>query len=135
MTKTSRIDVCADCGEVLNESQETNKKNLCPKCGSIKRKTKVNIESTFEFHGQLRGKSKEEGIKKPVVEFISGDDLEKNSGKWHNKERIIDRESNLYKEVIKDKKTGKIIHECEEPLNEHFGHGSAKLKKDKKKNK
>ena len=134
MTKTSYIVQCDGCGEVLNESMGINKNSPCPKCGSIQRTCKVNIESTFEVHGQLRGKSKKEGSKKPVVEFISGDHLEKKSGKWHNIQRRIDRENNLYRKVIKDKRTGEIIHECEEPLNEHVRHGSAKFKKDKKKN-
>ena len=39
---------------------------------------------------------------------------------------VIDRENDLYKEVVTDPDTGKIIHQCEEPLSEHVGHGSAK---------
>ena len=31
-----------------------------------------------------------------------------------------------------DPETGKIIHECQEPLSEHRNHGSAKNKDDKK---
>lgn len=44
---------------------------------------------------------------------------------------IIDKENNLYKKRIIDKKTKKIIYECEEPLSEHQGHGSARYKKKK----
>jgi hypothetical protein len=48
--------------------------------------------------------------------------------------RIIDREKDLYKEVVKDPDTGEIVHECEEPLSQHIGHGTAKCKKKNEEN-
>ncbi len=47
----------------------------------------------------------------------------------------IDRRNDSYREIVKDKPTGKILHEREEPLSKHIGHGSAKYKKSKYKNK
>lgn len=32
-----------------------------------------------------------------------------------------------YSERVKDEKTGQIIHQCDEPLSKHQGHGSAKI--------
>ena len=58
-----------------------------------------------------------------------GDDLHRKSGKWHHREMYIDRENNQYKEIVKDKTTGKIIYERKEPLSKHKGHGSAKRKR------
>jgi len=47
-----------------------------------------------------------------------------------DKERVIDRDNDVYKEKVVDPKTGETIHHCEEKLSEHYGHGS-----DKKSNK
>jgi len=38
----------------------------------------------------------------------------------------IDKKNDKYKEIVKNKETGEIIHFCEEPLSEHRGHGYAK---------
>jgi hypothetical protein len=66
-----------------------------------------------------RGKTKIEGFQKykssqkaPLVSHV----------------RVIDRENNLYKEVVTNAETGEVIHACEEPLSKHIGHGSAKKK-------
>lgn len=42
--------------------------------------------------------------------------------------RIIDRKENLYKELVIDTDTGTIEKDVEQPLSEHRGHGSAKIK-------
>jgi hypothetical protein len=43
-------------------------------------------------------------------------------------ERVIDRKNNVYHEKVIDPVSGTVIHECDEPLTDHFGHGSAKEK-------
>jgi hypothetical protein len=68
----------------------------------------------------LRGKGK---IK---IEQLVGDDLHRTSGKWYKKIRVIDRENDRYLETVTDPETGEVVHHCEEPLSEHFGHGSDK---------
>ena len=40
--------------------------------------------------------------------------------------RSLDKEKDTYDEIVKDYKTGKIIHEKHEKLSKHTGHGSAK---------
>ena len=40
--------------------------------------------------------------------------------------RVIDREINIYHEKVIDPKSGAVVHECDEPLTAHYGHGSAK---------
>ncbi len=81
------------------------------------------------MHDQIKGKVKRKGVKKPVQEFKVGDNLHRKSGKWYHREMYIDRENNYYREIVKDKTTGEIIHKCEEPLSKHRGHGSAKNKR------
>lgn len=114
---------CKGCGEKLTKDDK-----VCPNCGSKKRNIVVTLEDKIELHEQIKGKVKEKGVKKPVKEFKVGDDLHRKSGKWHHIEMHINRKGNYYKEIVKDKTTGKIIHKCEEPLSKHRGHGSAKHK-------
>jgi hypothetical protein len=55
----------------------------------------------------------------------TGDDFHKASGTWRKRERLIDRDSDLYQEVITDADDN-VVHRCEEPLSSHRGHGTAK---------
>ncbi len=69
-------------------------------------------------------------VKKPLIESKAGLDLHRASGRYYDKVRFIDRQKDLYRELITEPKTGVIIHQCEEPLSKHRGHGSAKYKRD-----
>jgi hypothetical protein len=60
------------------------------------------------------------------VEILSGDDQRNNDGKWMHKQRHIDKDHDKYFEEVVDPETGQVVHRCEEPLNAHRGHGSAK---------
>ena len=118
---------CTDCDELLS-----NESDVCPKCGSNKKTVCMGFSEDLRgrFHDQLRGIVKKEGTKKPVKEFELGDEKRISNNSWVDKTRIIDRENNEYVEVVKDKETGEIIHECKEALSDHFNHGSAKYKKE-----
>ena len=115
---------CKDCGKKL-----TREDKICPNCGSKKKHIKSIFEVEIGLPSQIKGKVKKQGVRKPIKEFKVGDDLHHKSGKWHHREMYIDRENNQYKEIVKDKTTGEIIHECMEPLSKHKGHGSAKRKR------
>ncbi|MBN9547240.1 MAG: hypothetical protein J0I19_17375 [Alphaproteobacteria bacterium] len=41
-------------------------------------------------------------------------------------ERLIDKHNNRYVEKVTARNSGEIIHECDEPLSDHKGHGSDK---------
>lgn len=128
---------CTDCGmelpaEWANESAE----HPCPQCGSFKKLINLNIveHAGLEIHDNVRGKVKDINLpskKNPRLDFFTGDDLRKSDGKWMQKERVIDRDKDQYKETVVDPQTGQVIHHNEEPLSEHFGHGSAKFNNDK----
>lgn len=119
---------CGQCGTKLNESPSASpdKRTPCPQCGSLQRSFAVSISETIETHSKLSSVGRRPGMKRPFVEQISGDDLHRKSGRWMILNRVIDRLNNWYHEIVKDKKTGKIVHETSEPLTEHRGHGSAK---------
>jgi hypothetical protein len=86
---------------------------------------------TLEMHDSVCFKLKGTGRKKPIAEGRSGQEFFRNGQRWVNKERLIDRGANpkWYREMITDSVTGEVIHTCDEPLDQHVGHGSAKTKR------
>lgn len=70
------------------------------------------------------------GKKKHRYETLSYADKNEN-GRWVNIRRVFDRENDHYYEIITDEETGKVIHEKDEPLSTHIGHGSEKFEKRK----
>jgi hypothetical protein len=105
---------------------------VCPKCQSTQITIYITIEDKIKVRDQVRGKAKDDkfsGKRKIRGEFIVGSETRGSDGKWVHKERIIDKENNRYKEVVIDEETGEIIHECDEPLKKHQGHGTAKFTK------
>jgi uncharacterized Zn finger protein (UPF0148 family) len=115
---------CRDCGVKLSE-----KEKVCPICGSKKRKAILQVGENLGIHDQVKGKGKEVGIKKSNIEFKIGDDFHRDSEKWNHREMYLDRKNDKYEEIVKNKDTGEIIHECKESLSQHVGHGSAKCMK------
>lgn len=123
--------LCSTCGyEYRNPkalgSQVPESRKPCPKCGSKRITFQVKIAETITLRSMLGIKSRRKGEKKPYVEMKSGDDLHRKTGRWSKLTRHIDREKNHYHERITDAETGDVIHETDEPLSEHTGHGSAK---------
>ena len=43
-------------------------------------------------------------------EFKMGDELHRDSGKWVYREMNVNREEDIYEEIVKDKESGKEIH-------------------------
>lgn len=68
---------------------------------------------------------------KPYLEAKVGEEVFRKNGKWVNRSVRVDRDNDKYSEVVEDKETKEIIHQCEEPLSKHTGHGTAKGKKPK----
>lgn len=58
--------------------------------------------------------------KNPRQDIFTGDDLCKSDNKWMTKERIIDKDKDLYKETVIDPATGEVVHHYQEPLSDHF---------------
>ncbi len=128
MLDTPRTVNCGACGKELAEDPhapvETRKP--CPDCGSTSRDFQKSLSATVTVRTKLSMKARHATGGRPFLEQIVGDDLHRKSGKWMKLERLIDRERDLYHKVVKDPETGQIVHECQEPLSEHRGHGAAK---------
>lgn len=119
---------CGKCGTLL-EPADSQARKPCPVCGSTPRIFEASFTASLELHGSVRFKHKRPGQKRPVAEGTSGDELFHDKAKWVQKERLIDREKNRYREKVTDPATGEVIHECDEPLDHHKGHGTAKPKR------
>jgi hypothetical protein len=119
---------CGTCKGVLDEpiGLPVQDRMPCPACGSTSRIFAKAIHGEVLPRGSLRARGKREGGRKPFVEIVSGADWSHKLRRWMHKLRIIDRERNRYEELVVDRGTGRVIHECKEPLSSHKGHGSDK---------
>ena len=127
--------VCTDCSAELPSAwaHQSAPENPCPKCGSVKRSIDINIveDAGLEFHDGMRLKSRDVTLpskKNPKVDIFSGADLRKSDNTWMSKERVIDKDRDLYRETVIDPKTGEVIRQTYERLSDHQGHGSAKTR-------
>lgn len=121
--------ICEDCGNNMGEfTSDKEKIDKCSKCGSHNLACYLMLCDGIEFHENIKGRSnKMPGKKKPCSEFQSGEEWSVSQKCYVDKVRQIDRENDVYYEKVVNKKTGEVIHECSEPLSQHFGHGSAKF--------
>lgn len=119
---------CMHCGVALPERTDTlpAERKPCPDCGSLTRTFHVHITETVTVLQKIGTKHKRPGKKKPIFESVTGDDLHRATGKWNKLTREIDRENDHYREIIVDPETGNVLRECDEPLSEHIGRGTAK---------
>jgi len=88
----------------------------------------VAVSGEVTLHSKLALKAKRGGKGRPFMEHVVGDDLHRKSGVWMKLTRVIDHVRNWYSEKVFNPKTGEVVHETEEPLSDHQGHGSAKPK-------
>ena len=64
--------------------------------------------------------------KNPRVECKVGASYSHDKKKCMHREMYVDKRQDQYREVVSDPDTGEVIHQCEEPLSKHRGHGDAK---------
>ena len=62
------------------------------------------------------------------VEETKGQDWSVSLNRWVTIHRIINREADIYYELVVDEETGDVLRECEERLTDHIGRGTAKRK-------
>lgn len=108
---------CNECGK-----RKCFFKRFCPFCfKKTNSDIHISISDTITIRDSIKLRHKRLGFKKFLSESLSGwfpsNDVRLRNGV--NKIRIIDKENGEYHEVVKDYTTGKIIHQCHEPLNVH----------------
>lgn len=121
--------VCNNCGNDMGEYiGDVINISKCTKCGSENLTRLLILSDHVDFHENVKGKSSRmPGKKKPSSEFQAGEEWSVGKQRYVSKVRKIDRENDEYYEKVSDTQMGEIIHECAEPLSQHFGHGSAKF--------
>lgn len=122
---------CGGCGEALDEPSDLDaaRRKPCPACGSISRSFGVELHGTVETHSSLSAKAKHAGATgkhKWFIEAFSGADWSHQLLRFVRKQRTIDRDNDRYVERVVDPLTDEVLHDVEEPLSEHWGHGSAR---------
>jgi hypothetical protein len=83
---------------------------------------RVAAKGTSRTGGKRRGKYAHEALR--------GNEFSVD-GHLMEKERILDRENNCYKEQVVDTDTGEVVRYVDGPLSDHIGHGTEKHKKKK----
>lgn len=106
--------------------------HLCPYCGSENHSGAVFSEITFKtrIYGKLSLVKRVGKRKRPSLEIEAGEQPSASTNTYVTKTRIIDRENDIYKEIITDSITGEVIHREEGPLSKHNGHGTDKYSKE-----
>ncbi len=83
----------------------------------------------------VAGEAREEGKGRKrgwFLRFFVGTESQRGlPGKFAFKVWVMKRVGfgNWYSETVKDEETGELLHHCEEPLDQHKEHGSAKRRK------
>ncbi len=62
-------------------------------------------------------------------EVVDGDDWNHDRDKFVDKYRTIDKDGDRYIEKVVDPDTGEVLHDVDEQLSGHEGHGSDKAQK------
>jgi len=108
---------CANCGFIFESTDEVGQP--CPRCGSLDRR--IHSHQDAKAHGFLKLKKKGASSKhkkaRADYELQQGERIGKD-GKLVSIERVIDRDSEHYTEVVKDK-DGNVIANKDERLSEH----------------
>ena len=117
-TSISRTAECRGCGHSFNDPPSLNP-SYCPQCGSDELNINLRIFENIglSIKDRLDGKVIDPSLpskKKVRKEFMVGADKRISDGEWMDKERVIDRDNDLYKEKVVNPKTGEIVHHCEE---------------------
>ena len=120
---------CLNCSSDLPSKWARTVEQPCPECGSTELAITMDIVENMSLHECLKGRVKDSNRssrENPRVRFQVGDSYSRRLKKWVKRNMRVDRDRDLYQEVVMDPDTGAIIHECEEPLSQHRGHGSAR---------
>jgi|SRR6185503_17755171 len=117
MTQTNTSYACSKCQRSLTANQKP-----CPDCGSERRQIKISIQDQIKVRDSLGLKKFRQGVKSFIVHQKQGWFSSKDTDKHPDGvqlTQLVDRENNLYKKRVIDEKTGSVIKDLEEPLDQH----------------
>lgn len=119
---------CKNCNHYITSDFQSF--DTCGKCGSVEKIGHISIREEIKVEERFMSKWKERDpdskFKNHIKrELVSGDSFSHSTQEWNKISRVIDRENDLYSEVIKDKDNN-IIKSTTVPLTKHTKHGSDK---------
>ncbi len=127
--------LCERCDLRTETDGESEIKPACPVCqGPLFRIREIYVSDLIsskditEFT-DVKGKNDNYPSKRKLRRHIQSGMRKGADGRVVNVRRVINVDADEYVEKIIDLETGKIIHDCKEPLRDHRGRGSAKRKK------
>ncbi len=118
------VMTCKACGIEIPAGVDGAVTTPCPNCGG--NSYAISFTATVSTHVAMDAKARRPGEKKPFREIRAGDSLTQRTGEWNDHSRDIDRDNNRYQERVVEKRTGEVLHEADEPLDRHVGHGDDK---------
>lgn len=123
-----RITVrCDECGTDLPASEiagPPGSRTPCPSCGSLARQASVLLHGTVTVRDGVGLKAKHAGERKPFRQAFDYPATQRSTGAPTRHERLIDRDNDRFFERVVEEGTGRVLHEADQPLSEHKGHGS-----------
>lgn len=130
---TETYATCANCGAPVQDSPggSVEDRTPCSKCGSSARAISLQLAESLTIKEFMDVKKKDPKLRskdKLRIHIQQGDQLNHGTGRWVLKERRIDKDSSpaWYLERVTDPETGTVLHETDESLAAHRGHGSDK---------
>ena len=134
MTKETFGSVLCNCGAPLNEKTDLrgDQRVPCARCGSTSRVYIDKLTDGIEILEGSRAKGLHAGMSRTKGLFIDSlsrwvPQTSRGNAIGHH-ERVIDRDGDRYTEKVTMRESGEIIHNTDERLSEHRGHGSDKPK-------
>lgn len=109
------------CQECYKEMADNHYCDFCKK--NVKSDLFISVSETIKIREAIKGKIRkgEKGEVKPHIEF-SEKDLESGDSKLPDGVHMsmsADRENDRYRQVVTCKRTGKVLHQEDEPLSIH----------------
>ena len=101
---------CKKCGALLLEPKD-ERRTPSPVCGDMPRIHEVEVKDAIVLRDHMRVKGKHGGRERFFFAVRVGADFYYKEREWRHLERLIDRDNNLYIEIITDPKTGEVIKE------------------------
>jgi hypothetical protein len=122
------LALCGDCQQELDESASLapDKRSPCPRCGSLTRILYASARMEVRTYVGFKLRQKRPGVSGYLVEHLQRREVRVSVGDTVEKLRVIDRENDRYLEKV-TAEDGTVLHETDEHLSEHRGHGSAKF--------
>jgi len=114
---------CANCHTPIPEPHlnESGEKKPCSSCGSTLRNYGQELAAEVMMHATLAFKARSPGRRPFALGFV-GASFHRLTGAWHQVERVVFRDKNLYREKVTDE-SGRVIRDVQHPLTDHKGHG------------